>query len=47
MPINLDELPPEMRTQFEMFELLLGQMTTDALDGLIAFLTEKRDDRHS
>lgn len=45
MPIDESQLPPELVNQFRMFEMLVDQMTDDALRGFLAFLEEKLEAR--
>ena len=45
MPIDESELPPELLDQFRMFEMLVDQMTDDALRGFLAYLEEKLEQR--
>ena len=46
MPIDASQLTDEQRQQFSMFEMLLEQMTDEALEGFFAFLTEKLEERY-
>ena len=47
MPIEIDELPEEVRAQFQMFDMMVDQMTDEALQGFICFLTEKLETRRA
>lgn len=45
--MTTDAIPEEARAQFAMFEMLIDQMTDEALEGFRDFLTQKLEARRA